>query len=85
MIRFLVVAGAIQLVLLVWALFDIYFTPTDSIRRYPRWAWVLIVFINFIGPVAWLRWGRPPRPKRGGSAKRRPIAPDDDPDFLSKL
>jgi hypothetical protein len=85
MIRFVVVAVAIQIVLLVWALFDIYFTPADRIRRYPRRVWVLIAFINIIGPIAWMVWGRPQRPKRGGGGRGRPIAPDDDPDFLSKL
>ena len=85
MIRFLVVGGAIQIVLLVWALFDIYYTPANLIRRYPRRVWVLICFINFIGPIAWMVWGRPRKPKGNRGQGRRPIAPDDDPDFLIML
>jgi hypothetical protein len=62
---------------------------------------VLIVFIAIIGPVAWLIAGRARGassgrglpwtggptagyPDRGGPA-RRPLAPDDDPEFLAQL
>ena len=73
----------------------------EKIRRMPRWAWVLvIVFVPLAGPAAWFLAGRPITAAGGGTLSRlakladppgparrpsRPVAPDDDPDFLRSL
>lgn len=66
---------------------------SDEIRGMPRGLWVLVILLfPVVGPVGWLLAGRPRRtvtPGRpghpAGYARPRPIAPDDDPDFLSNL
>jgi hypothetical protein len=64
-----------------------------TIRRLPRFLWViLIVLVPIAGPVAWfafgrprtLRQSRPRRPLAAGQPDRSP-APDDDPEFLQSL
>ena len=93
MIRFILVLGAVSVVLLVWSVFDISLSARGAIRRFPRALWLLIALLPILGPVCWIRYGRPVR--AGGSPldalrqmkprRRGPIAPDDDPDFLRKL
>ncbi|EUJ36291.1 PLD nuclease N-terminal domain-containing protein [Brochothrix campestris] len=51
-----------QLVLMVSALVHLYKQP--AVRGLPKWAWVVvIVFINFIGPIVYFLIGK----KEGGS------------------
>jgi hypothetical protein len=81
----------ISLVLSVYALFSCIQTPDEDVPHLPKLVWiVLIVFVPFVGPIVWLlmsRTGsgradsavRPPKPAG------RPVAPDDDPDFLKSL
>jgi len=75
MIKYLIV---LVIVLDIYTLIDCAMTPQDKVRRFPKWAWLLII-------IAWFIAGRPrrPRPNRGG--RGRIIPPDDDPDFLRKL
>lgn len=62
-------------------------------RRWSRLTWSLfIVFGIVVGPLAWFMYGRPgkrlPAPWDNiGSPPtgQRPLAPDDDPDFLADL
>ena len=89
MVRFL--PFLISLVLTVYALFSCIQTPDEDVPHLPKLVWiVLIVFVPFVGPIVWLLMsrtqgsrrdvtGRPPRPSA------RPVAPDDDPDFLKSL
>ena len=47
----------IEIVLLVVALVDL--IRREQARYLPKWAWaVIIIFLNFIGPVAYLILGR---------------------------
>jgi outer membrane biosynthesis protein TonB len=81
----------ISLALSVYALFSCIQTPDEDVPHLPKLVWiVLIVFVPFVGPIVWLlmlrtqlgrrdRGGRPPKPTP------RPVAPDDDPDFLKSL
>ena len=47
----------IEIVLLVVALVDL--IRREQVRYLPKWAWaVIIIFLNFIGPVAYLILGR---------------------------
>jgi hypothetical protein len=84
--------------LLVITLVDCLSREQRDIRAMPKAAWVLvIVFLVPIGPILWLLAGRPAGTaatagravSRGGGngAPRppRPVAPDDDPEFLSSL
>lgn len=62
-------------------------------ERWSRFGWTLvIVFGLFAGPVAWFAYGRPGRklampwsPPDPQRPAKRPLAPDDDPDFLADL
>ncbi|WP_328998525.1 PLD nuclease N-terminal domain-containing protein [Kribbella sp. NBC_00709] len=91
MVRFL--PFLISLALSVYALFSCIQTPDEDVPHLPKLAWiVLIVFVPFVGPIVWLLMSR----TQGGGGGReavvrpsrpvsRPLAPDDDPDFLKSL
>lgn len=85
----------LPLALAIYALVDLVQTRDEEIQGLPKLAWVaLIVLFWVIGPIAWLlagkRGGRSFLPNAqprtaGGSTGGRPMAPDDDPDFLRGL
>lgn len=83
MLKALVVV--VPIVLAIYCLVQVVQSRADQVRRLPRWAWVvLVVLFPLLGSVAWLALGRPqhtqrPAPRPG---RQRPVAPDDDPDFL---
>ena len=78
----------LPIAIVLYAFFDCARTPQEQVRRLPKWAWILIIiFFDLIGALVWFFVGRPKKnpgsnPKRG---PKRPIAPDDDPDFLKSL
>ncbi len=86
---------ALPIILAVYALVDLVQTDDEDVQGLPKLAWgALIVLIAVIGPVAWLVAGKRGRrfpglsprlagPSRPGTS--RPLAPDDDPDFLRGL
>ncbi len=73
--------------LAVYALVDWSRTDAARVRLLPKLLWLLvIVLVALFGPLAWLLVGR----DRGAGRARpveppRPMAPDDDPDFLRDL
>ncbi len=80
----MIIAWGVSLVLLVYTVLDLARTPAEQVRVLPKPAWLLVLLVPLLGPVAWLLTRRPagapgrrPRPERG--------APDDDEDFLRKL
>jgi hypothetical protein len=84
----------ISLVLSVYALFSCIQTRDEDVPHLPKLVWiVLIVFVPFVGPITWLLLSRRAaaaserRPARTAGTKppARPVAPDDDPDFLASL
>jgi outer membrane biosynthesis protein TonB len=82
----------ISLVLSVYALFSCIQTPDEDVPHLPKLVWiVLIVFVPFVGPIVWLLMSRTQPGPTGGAVRRspspgsRPVAPDDDPDFLKSL
>jgi hypothetical protein len=81
----------ISLALSVYALFSCIQTPDEDVPHLPKLVWiVLIVFVPFVGPIVWLlmlraRLGRRDRVVRPPKPTARPVAPDDDPDFLKSL
>jgi hypothetical protein len=99
MIRLYSLLVLIDLALLVIALIDCLSTEESGIRALPRIAWVFIILLfSPVGAIAWFVAGRPPRgvklsngtvwrPGSGFPEKERPrpLAPDDDPEFLKSL
>jgi flagellar biosynthesis protein FliQ len=84
----------ISLVLTVYALFSCIQTRDKDVPYLPKLVWILlIVFVPFAGPIVWLLMVRYYASEQevtepGRAAKRpspRPLAPDDDPDFLASL
>jgi hypothetical protein len=77
----------VAVVLAVYALIDCLQTDPADVRGPRRAIWVaMIVLLPVIGPVAWLvtrfrqrRRRQPPR------TAPRPLAPDDNPDFLREI
>lgn len=83
---FLVLAA---LVLMIYSLYDLIATPRARIQHLPKWGWaLLIVLAPYAGALLWIVFGvahgrpagGPPRPQ-----PKRPLGPDDDPDFLRGL
>ncbi|MDG4808225.1 PLD nuclease N-terminal domain-containing protein [Micromonospora sp. WMMD1120] len=94
MARLGVLLFLVQIVLAVCALISCLSAEEGQIRNLPRIAWVLIIlFFPLIGSIAWFVVGRERGAGRregwpGGGAKpqrRRPVAPDDDPEFLRSV
>jgi hypothetical protein len=87
----------LNLTLIIVALIDCLSTDKHQIRNLPKLVWVLLIILfSPIGGIAWFFAGRPekvsanreaPRP-RGAfppPSRPRPVAPDDDPEFLRQL
>ncbi|MGC5021165.1 PLDc N-terminal domain-containing protein [Micromonospora sp. DT47] len=94
MARLSLLLFAVQIVLAVCALISCLSAEEGTIRALPRIAWVLIIlFFPLVGSIAWFLAGRPATPARPGTAepaptgrdRRRPVAPDDDPEFLGSI
>jgi hypothetical protein len=83
----------IELGLLVYCLIDAIQTPGEDTRNLPKGLWILIIIVlPIVGGIAWLVAGRPLRPvgppRTTGYPEYervRPLAPDDDPQFLASL
>jgi Phospholipase_D-nuclease N-terminal len=79
-------------VLAVAALISCLSAEGEGIRSLPRLAWVpAILFVVLLGPIAWFVAGRPAPegaarwPLRTWPRTNRPVAPDDDAEFLRSL
>ncbi len=87
------VLAPIIVLLMIFSVVDIAVIERDRIRGLPRGLWLaLAIVLPVVGPVLWffvgrLRKGEGTAPSAAASARRRvrPIAPDDDPEFLSRL
>ncbi|MHA7132081.1 PLD nuclease N-terminal domain-containing protein [Oerskovia turbata] len=84
--------------LAVYALSDCATSDEHDRSGIPKGLWiVMIIFLPFVGPLAWILVSRTQRSRQAGPSSagvrtrgsRRgpagPIAPDDDPDFLWRL
>ncbi|MCX4386240.1 PLD nuclease N-terminal domain-containing protein [Micromonospora peucetia] len=97
MARLYVLLFVVQIVLAVCALISCLSAEEGEIKALPRIAWVLIIlFFPLLGSLAWFAAGRERTPAgpAGGAPKGRilparerprPVAPDDDPEFLRSL
>jgi hypothetical protein len=82
----------IVLVATLVALIDCLSTDRDDVRGLPKVVWCLVILLlPVVGVVAWFFAGRPlateqppGAPPAGGPRRRqaKPLAPDDDPEFL---
>ena len=54
-------AGFVQISLLIAALWDIRCRPVEQIKGSKK-LWYSVVFINYIGPIAYFVFGRKPSP-----------------------
>ncbi len=74
------------LVLVVYALVDCLRTRGAEVRGMPKALWVaLIVLLPGVGALAWLLAGRDRGSASPPARRGRPVAPDDDPEFLWRL
>ena len=96
MARLYVLLFLAQIVLAVCALISCLSAEEGQIRALPRVAWVLIIlFFPLVGSIAWFVAGREPGSRAPRTAwpvgngfaerQRRPLAPDDDPEFLRSV
>ena len=83
MFKYLII---LAIVIDIYTLVDCAITPQEKVRRFPKWAWLLIIVLTgIIGDIAWFIAGRPRKPGQNRGGKGRIIPPDDNPDFLRKL
>lgn len=90
----------LEIGLIVFCLIEAIQAPDGRVRNLPKWAWILLIlFIPYAGPVAWLVAGRPMATSAGRQVswpstqtagfpeyeRPRQIAPDDDPEFIARL
>jgi hypothetical protein len=83
MLKYLVV---LAIIINIYAFVECAATPQENVRRFPKWAWLLIIlFFQIFGAITWFIAGRPRKPGQNRGGRGRIIPPDDDPDFLRKL
>ncbi|NGM11976.1 PLD nuclease N-terminal domain-containing protein [Verrucosispora sp. WMMA2044] len=95
MARLYILLFLVQVVLAVCALISCLSAEEDGIRHLPRIAWLLIIlFFPLVGSIAWFVAGRERKPVGGSTSwapgarpaeRHRPVAPDDDPEFLRSI
>ncbi len=91
MARFYVLSFLLLLALTAVAMISCLSAETRTIQGLPRGLWVvLILLLPLVGPVLYFLFGRPQRGDGLATGlpqtpKSRPVAPDDDPDFLNRL
>ena len=88
-----------EIALTVVALISCLSAEDGDLRALPRWAWIIIILLfPLVGSIAYLVAGKPVKsgaPRSGtwrpgagfpeAERPKRPIAPDDDPEFLRQL
>jgi hypothetical protein len=93
MARLYLVIFVVQIVLAVAALISCLSAEGGEINAIPRLGWILIIlFFPLVGSIAWFIAGRTTTTPRstwrignGFRERTRPVAPDDDPEFLRSL
>ena len=83
----MVLYALVVLGLFSYAVADLVRTPASEVRTLPKALWFVVVLPPLFGPIAWLLFGRARRPKGETpvAPPARPVAPDDDEDFLRDL
>ena len=79
----------VAIVLVIYCLFDLRATPRERVQHLPKWGWaVLILLAPYAGALLWIVFGVAKDRPAGGPQRpgpRRPLGPDDDPDYLRGL
>lgn len=89
MLRYLPVI--LVLGLAVYCFIDVFVTDQRRFRSLGKPLWLLVVLLPVIGAILWLTLGRPHHKAKPASdtihlrRPPRPVAPDDDPEFLRRL
>ena len=84
MVRALIIL--LPLALTLFTFVDCAMRDDSQIKSLPKWGWLLVIlFVQIIGPIAYLIAGRVRGPRGPKPGKRRILPPDDDPDFLKNL
>jgi hypothetical protein len=78
-----VIAVLVVVGVMVFAWVDCLRADARDVRHLPRPAWLLLILVPLVGAIAYLVAGRPLRVTDEPVA--RPLAPDDDPEFLRRL
>ena len=78
-----VVAVLVVVGVMVYAFVDCLRADARELRRLPRPVWLIGILVPLVGAIAYLLAGRP-LPSEEEPAVR-PLAPDDDPEFLRRL
>jgi Phospholipase_D-nuclease N-terminal len=76
------------IVLAIYCWIELAQSDPRDVRQLPRGLWALLIVIPLVGPVGWLVYGRPNGeevPAAPSRQRPRPMAPDDDVDFLRRL
>ena len=83
----MVLYALVVLGLFAYAVADLVKTPASAVRTLPKLLWFVVVLPPLFGPLAWLVFGRPRKAKQQAPATppARPVAPDDDEEFLRDL
>ena len=82
MTRLLIVLIVVAVAFTIYTLVDVLLTERSRVRAFPKALWAVVVtLLPVIGGLLWLFVGK----ARRSSNPARPVAPDDDPDFLSTL
>lgn len=83
----MVLYALVVLGLFSYAVADIVKTPATAVRTLPKALWFVVVLPPLFGPLAWLAFGRPRKVRRDVpvAPPARPVAPDDDEEFLRDL
>lgn len=89
------VDGAVGLILVgfwVHAIIDVVRADEAAVRHLPKQTWLLLVVsLPEVGALVWMAAGRPERPvprlsgTYDGTIRRRPVGPEDRPDFAAWL
>lgn len=83
MTRVLIVLLVIAIAFTIYTFVDVLLTERSRVRAFPKALWAFVVMLlPVIGGLLWLFVGKA---RRTASSMARPIAPDDDPGFLSTL
>ena len=79
MLRVLLFVAVVMLT--IYCVVELAQTKGARVRAMPRWLWLFVVIcVPVVGPLAWLFSGRP-----SSRSRPRPLAPDEDGDFLRGL
>jgi hypothetical protein len=78
-----VIAVLVVVGVMVYAFVDCVRADARDLRRLPRPVWLLVILVPLVGALAYLVAGRPLHVTDEPAG--RPLAPDDDPEFLRRI